>query len=345
LSTSFTFAAPRSPRSPWQRLYAAAHRRRLAHWSPRARALPAPVVSVGNLHWGGGGKTPLVAAIAQRLQSGGWRPAILSRGWGRRDPRRIAVVSDGRPGGQRLPVDRAGDEPAMLARLLPEIPVVVGADRHGAGLVALERLDPRPDILVLDDGFSHLRLRRDLDILALPAADPFGGGRLWPTGRLREPLAAVSRAHAVVLTGAGPAPPSGEDVARSLAPFGFAGRGFLSAARTALDGLAAGGRALLVAAVARPESFAAAARSHGIEVAGQVFFRDHHSYPAASLERIARRAEALDVDAVLVTDKDLTKLEGRLRLPPRIALDTLALRAEPEPAFWNWLEAALGPRS
>jgi tetraacyldisaccharide 4'-kinase len=330
--------APSSPSSPWQRLYGGVHRLRRRWYAPRAKRLPRPVASVGNLHWGGSGKTPLVAALASHLRDRGLAVCILSRGYGSRG-RGVRIVSAG--GGPLLDPLEGGDEPVLLAGELPGVAVVVGPDRHAAGVEALRRLDPAPDLFLLDDGFSHLALARDLDLLALPAADPFGGGRLFPSGRLREPLEAAARAHAAILTGA-----NGDDgaaiaaIAAALRPFGFAGPGFASVTRpgaprwAAGPELPAGTRVFLATAIARPEGFAALARGAGLEVAGELRFPDHHRYPPASLARIAAAWRASGAAAVLVTTKDRVKLQGRLDAP----LAELPIRAEPEPAFWAWLD-------
>ena len=195
------------------------------------------MVSVGNLHWGGSGKTPLVAAIAAHLRDRGTAVCILSRGYGSQG-RDVRVVSAGE--GPILGPLVAGDEPVLLAGELPGVAVVVGPDRHRDGVQALRRLEPAPDLFLLDDGFSHLRLHRDLDLVAFPAGDPFGGGRLLPSGRLREPLAAMARAHAAILTGAPEGDRQGEALAEALRPYGFTGPGFAS--RT-VPGEREGGRA------------------------------------------------------------------------------------------------------
>jgi tetraacyldisaccharide-1-P 4'-kinase len=378
--------------SPWQRLYAAAHRLRRRWYRERARRLPLPVICVGNLHWGGGGKTPLVAAVAGHLRQRGLAVCILSRGYGGHG-HGVRVVSRG--DGPLLAPAEAGDEPVQLAGELPGVAVVVGADRHRAGMEALANLRHAPDLFLLDDGFSHLALHRDLDLLAFPAADPFGGGRLWPGGRLREPLAASARADAALLTGApaaggagaatgsmdggsvdggsmpengtaagtaaagtmaagtmaagtmaaGTTAAAGTALAAALRPYGFSGPGFACALRAGaaiLHGpagtvpLAPGSRVLLVSAIARPEQFAATVRELDFAVMDELRFPDHHAYPPASLARIAARAEASGAAAVLVTSKDRVKLLGRLAAP----LAELPVAAEPEPAFWSWLDAA-----
>lgn len=330
--------APLPPRSPWQLLYGGAHGVRRRWYARRARRLPRPVVSVGNLHWGGTGKTPLVAAIGAHLRDRGLAVCILSRGYASRG-RGVRVVSTG--SGPLLGPRIAGDEPVLLAGELPGVAVVVGPDRWQAGEHAFRRLDPRPDLFLLDDGFSHLALARDLDLVAFPAADPFAGGRLFPSGRLREPLAAVARAHAVLLTGASGSG-EGRALAEALRPYGFTGPGFASATRPGRprritsdrSELPPGLRVFLVSAVARPDSFTATTRALGLEIAGELRFPDHHDYPPASLERIGQGFKASGAETVLTTSKDRVKLLGRLDLP----LAELPVRAEPEPAFWEWLD-------
>jgi len=328
-------AAPAAPRSPWQRLYAAAHARRRARAARAAERLPAPVVSVGNLHWGGTGKTPLVVALGAHLRDRGHRVAVLSRGY-RRTSRGPIVVSHG--AGPLVTVAAAGDEPHLLARALPGVAVVVGERRLAAGRLALAALSSPPDLFLLDDGFSHVALARDLDLLVLPAGDPWGGGRLWPSGRLREPLASARHADALLV--AGGAAGDGEAAAAALARLGFAGPGFaapvLAGAPRFADGapVPAGTRVLAVCGIAHPERFFRAAADAGLELAGTLAFPDHHAFPARSLAAIARRARALGAVAVLATEKDSAKLEGRLALP----LARLPVEARPESAFYDWLD-------
>lgn len=335
-----TLLPPKPSRSPWQLAYGAAHRLRQRWYGFRARRLPRPVISVGNLHWGGAGKTPLVAAVAGRLRDLGLSVTVLSRGYGRREAG-IKVVSTGE--GPLLGPSLAGDEPVLLAGSLPRVSVVVGEDRYQAGLHALQRLEPQPEIFLLDDGFSHLKLYRDLDLLAFPASDPFAGGRLLPGGRLREPLSSAARADAALLTGASGEGDFGSRLAAALRPFGFRGPAFASAVTPSPAQLAPGhllepgSRVLLVSAIARPERFRVSVEAGGFEVAEEIRFGDHHDYPARSLARIEAAFAASGAAAVLTTSKDRVKLHGRLEAP----LAELPVRAEPEDAFWAWLEPAV----
>jgi len=301
----------------------------------RARRLPVPVISIGNLHLGGSGKTPLVAAIARHLRDADRRVAILSRGYGRHS-RGIVVVSTG--DGPRSTPRIAGDEPFMLSERLPGIAVVVGEDRYRAGAHALEALSPRPELFLLDDGFSHLGLERDLDLLVFPAHRPWGNGRLLPFGTLREPLGATALADAVVLTGVdGPGTGAGERLAERLRPFGFAGPGFAAALIPELAAPGAASPVLLVTGVAHPERVLATARAAGLEVAGHLAFADHHRFPPRSLRRIEAARARAGAASVVATSKDIAKLAGRLSSPLR----ELGVAAAPEPAFWAWLDDAL----
>jgi len=300
--------------------------------------LPRPVISIGNLHWGGSGKTPLTAAVAASLIADGRRVAILSRGYGRQD-NQVRIVSLG--DGPLLGPTVAGDEPVLLAGELPGAAVIVGPDRYRAGRHALERIDPPPEIFLLDDGFSHLALARDLDLLVAPASDPLGGGRLWPGGRLREPLAASRHAAAILVTGG--SQQSADELATTLRPWGFAGPGFgcariFDAPRLATgEPLADGTRVLLVSAIARPQSFETAVTDLDLPIAGALQFPDHHPYPEASLSEIATAFAGSNAEVVLTTAKDRVKLLGRLDLP----LAELPLRAVPDAAFWPWLDGRL----
>jgi tetraacyldisaccharide 4'-kinase len=154
------------------------------------------VISIGNLTVGGTGKTLLAAHVAETLLRAGARVAILSRGYGRRSREDTVVVSDR----DRVLADaeRAGDEPLFLARRLPGVPVIVGADRARSGRIAIERFGAT--VLVLDDAFQNRRLAKDLDIVAVDGRRPFGNGRMLPAGPLRMPKAEIARAGAIVIT-------------------------------------------------------------------------------------------------------------------------------------------------
>jgi tetraacyldisaccharide 4'-kinase len=328
---------------------ARARRARYARHPHLRRRLHRPVISVGNLVVGGSGKTPVVAAIARMLQEAGERPVILSRGYARRHGGRDPlVVSDGAR--VREDVERSGDEPQMLARALPGVPVVVAADRHAAGLVAEASL--QATVLVLDDAFQHLQLAREIDLLVMGMADL--DERLLPAGRLREPLSAAHAADAVIVQGneadarqvsAGVGVDTAfytaltYEVPRSVAPFG-----------ASLPQSAGGRAAVAVAGIARPERFFAAAMAQGWDVRRKVGFRDHHWFSASDVERIEKMARDAGADVVITTEKDAVRLEPLLRRAQggttgtvRISWIFLPMRVSIEPAatFRSWLAMRL----
>ncbi len=324
-------------RSPWQRFYGWAHSRRRRYWAARAEGLGRPTVSVGNLHLGGSGKTPTVIAIARGLSdtgpSGpGLRVAVLSRGYRRRSSAPLVVsLGDGPP----ATVEDAGDEPLMIAEQAPGVAVAVGADRRAAAALALSR-DRAIDVFVLDDGFSHVRVRRDVELLTFPAVDPFAGGLMLPGGRLREPLENVRLADAAVLTGleAGDEPP--EDFEPTVRRHGFKGPVFTSTLRAEVVGGSPPRRPLLVTGVARPERVARTAAAAGLECVDHLRFADHHGYSQRSLRAVGAACARHRCDAVVVTSKDAVKLRGRL---PEGAPPLLELRVEArlDPEFLAWL--------
>lgn len=323
-------------RSPWQRFYEWGHRRRRRHWSTRAASLGRPTVSIGNLHWGGSGKTPAVIAVALGLVGGGQRVAVLSRGY-RRKGREPLIVSLGE--GPLVSGEQAGDEPVMIAEQAPGVVLAVGADRRAAAALVLERA-PDIDVFVLDDGFSHLRVRRDVEILTFPAADPFAGGLLLPGGRLREPLSMVRLADAAVITSLerGVEPPA--DFEPTLRRHGFKGPVFTSTLRSELLGGPTPERPLLVTGVARPERVARTAAAAGLACVNDLRFPDHHGYPPRSLRAIESACARHRCDAVVTTSKDAVKLRDRLPAgaPPLLEL---RVEAEIEPEFLPWLAGCL----
>lgn len=303
----------------------------------RAGSLGRKTVSIGNLHWGGSGKTPTVIAVARGLADRGLSVAVLSRGYGSRG-REPRVVSLGE--GPLAAVEQAGDEPVMIAEQAPGVAVAVGADRRAAAALVLERA-PDIDVFLLDDGFSHVRVRRDVEILTFPDADPFAGGLLPPGGRLREPLGMVRLADAAVLTGleAGAEPPA--DFEPTLRRHGFAGRVFASGLRAELVGGSSPERPLLVTGVARPERVARTAAAAGLECVDHLRFADHHGYPPPSLRAIESACARYRCDSVVTTSKDAVKLRGRLPAgaPP---LQELRIEARLDLEFLPWLSGRLG---
>lgn len=272
--------------------------------------VPCPVVSVGNLTAGGTGKTPCVISLARRLQERGWRPAVLLRGYGRRSGSDLLVASTGQ--GLLLPSEEAGDEASLLAGALPGVPVILGADRRRAAEEALARCGA--DLCILDDGYQHLRLHRDLDILLLDARSPFGNGALLPRGLLREPSGAAGRAGLVILTRTDQARDLDgvEEAVRRLnrrAPLLRAVHRPLSLVwvsdGSSLPPEALAGQAVAVlSAIGSPGAFEATLRGLGATVAAVSRFPDHHRFRQEELERAGREGRAAGATLLVTTAKD-----------------------------------------
>jgi tetraacyldisaccharide 4'-kinase len=273
----------------------------------RSYRLPCPVISVGNITLGGTGKTPTVAWIADYLMRRGKRVAVLSRGYGGSARGELRVVSDGTS--LLLPPEVAGDEPCLLAAKLPGLQVVIGADRYQAGLRALAEL--KPDLVVLDDGFQHLRLRRDLNILLLDAGKPFAAGWTLPGGLLREPVSAAGRADLVVYTrcpeGA-PGPDLFPDKPSCWTKHRFSGIVPLAGGAAVSFDAASTSRVMAFSGIADPESFFSGLEGIGVKPVTTISFPDHAPYGEAEVAAILRLKVASRSTLLLTTQKDAVKL-------------------------------------
>jgi tetraacyldisaccharide 4'-kinase len=248
--------------------------------------------------------------VARHLQERGGRPAILLRGYGRKGGTGLLIVSTGQ--GLVIPAAEAGDEASLLAETLSGVPIVVAADRRLAAEVALGRLGA--DVLILDDGYQHLRLHRDLDILLLDARAPFGTGALLPRGFLREPPGATGRADLIILTRADQARDldRAEEGIRRLngrAPLLRAVHRPVSLVRladgTALPPTALAGQAVVaLSAIGSPEAFETTLRELGASVAAVLRFPDHHRYGEEELERAGWEGRAAGATLLVTTAKD-----------------------------------------
>jgi tetraacyldisaccharide 4'-kinase len=306
------------------------------------RRLARPVVSVGNLRVGGSGKTPIVAYLAALLLQSGERPAILTRGYARRVVRDgVTVVSDG----TTLLADlaTAGDEPLMLARALPQVPVLVGADRFLSGRLAERRLGAT--VHLLDDGFQHLQLARDLDLLLVEEADL--ADRPLPGGQLREPLTSAHMAHAALVTAGYDS--AAERIARALG-IGSVFRvtrtiGAPRQLQSPRDSVVVppGSRVFVVSGIARPDRFLADVSAAGWEIAGSIEFRDHHLFTRRDVARITDAARAAASAIVLTTEKDAVRLAALPLGDLPIAAVPLVVTIEPEDRFRTWLLERLRP--
>jgi tetraacyldisaccharide 4'-kinase len=303
-------------------------------WAPRPSRLRRPVISIGNIALGGRGKTPLVALVARILMAHGERPAILSRGYRRRRHEEgVVVVSDGMA--ILADVDRSGDEPLMLAECLPGAPVLVSDLRTTAGALA-ERVFGAT-VHVLDDGFQHRALARDVDVVVVAPEDL--AGRRLPFGRLREIPRALSRADAVIVDA-----PSGDsrplEFPRSADTRLFRMRRVIGSPDVVGGVFVTLNRSLpvvAVAGIARPERFRVALEADGWRVGRMMTFRDHHRFTTADTGSMVRAARDIGAEAIFTTAKDAVRLRPLGPLPVPLAVVRLDVVVEPTEGFQTWL--------
>ena len=288
-------------------------------WLARRR-LPRPVVSVGNLTVGGTGKTPMAMWVAGKLLEYGKKPCVLSRGYRRKSQREFLLVSDGTSvlAGHR----EAGDEPYLMATNCPGVVVAVGADRYELGRWVLSQTPI--DCFILDDGFQHLGLDRDVNLLLVDSSNPAGIQALLPVGKLREPLGEARRASDIILTRV-------EDesmIADVLHPIQAAMGSAIDPITTrftpktlmgASESMPVSGvhrkRALLFSGIGNPEQFRRMVTAFGVQVVDELVFRDHEAYGPSRVAEIYRRIERSRPDVVLTTEKDLIKVQSNWSVP------------------------------
>jgi tetraacyldisaccharide 4'-kinase len=289
------------------------------------RRLGCVVISIGNIAVGGTGKTPMTMYVARLVRRLGFKVAIVSRGYGGRAGKKGGVVSDGKR--VLMGPDLAGDEPFMMASALESIPVVVGRNRYEAGSIALKEFAPR--VLVLDDGYQHLALERDLNIVMLDAASPFGNTHLVPRGTLRESVSALRRADAFVLTRSDGASGS-MDTLRSMIPPGRPviksdHHPYIAAVikREEAPGTKISGhlkelrgiRVFAFSGIAQNRDFLKTVIILGCDLVGYRHYDDHHPYSAEDFEKIGASAIGLASEVMVTTEKDWARFSGKTSFP------------------------------
>jgi tetraacyldisaccharide 4'-kinase len=294
----------------------------------RSRRLNCRVISIGNLTLGGTGKTPTVMMVADTLRRKGFKPAILSRGYGGQSCESVNVVNDGQK--TLLTPEVAGDEPVMMARRLQDIPVLTGRIRYETGKYAIEHFGV--DVLILDDGYQHLPLHRDLNILLCDATRPFGNGIVFPAGELREPLSAMGRADVICLTRChgGKQTDRIDECSHKQVPVIQTGLrvqsviALSSGEETGIETI----RDQPVEAfcgIAHPLDFFHMLEQIPVRIVNQNYFPDHHDYSTDELQSIENRAKQTGAKFIVTTEKDAVKLKGH-----SFGLPVYAVRIAPE---------------
>ncbi|MGA2351647.1 MAG: tetraacyldisaccharide 4'-kinase [Terracidiphilus sp.] len=324
MSLSFNARRLLLPLVPLYRLALAFREFRLCTGLKPVRRLRLPVISIGNLSTGGAGKTPLTVALANGLSARGFYVDVLSRGYGRQSTLAARVDPNGR-------AEEFGDEPLLIAREAG-VPVYVAPQRYDAGLMAEQALSASTNLAVhlLDDGFQHRQLARDVDILLLNLQD-------WqdtplPAGNLRESLTAIRRASVIAI------PANEPELVEELNAWGW--QGPVWRLRRNMEVPAVAGPVAAFCGIARPEQFFGGLEAAGLTVAFRRIFSDHHQYNVADINSLGSAARAAGATAFITTEKDLLRL-GKLAtaLPASMPIVTarLTIEIEDEGAALNWL--------
>ncbi len=294
--------------------------------------LPCPVISIGNITAGGTGKTPMTVLTANGLKAHGFRPAVLSRGYGGNLTTSGNIVSDGT--NILLSPDAAGDEPVLIARATLGVPVLTGPDRCSSGKLAIDKFGA--NVLVLDDAFQHRRIFREVNIVLLDAGKPFGNGRLLPAGPLRELPAALNRADIIVKTAISR---GGKEIKTPVLPSKVP---VFRARYQPLDiiqgkdnkilppGVLQGKKIYAFTGIAAPDKFHTTLEELGAQIIKFLAFPDHYFYKQGDVQAIAGEAKALNAEMLITTEKDGVKLLKFQDFYQKIVILRVGFRMDPD---------------
>lgn len=314
------------------------------------RRLPCRVISIGNICVGGTGKTPMTVMLAACLKELGYRVVVISRGYRGRLEHSGGIVSDGRS--IIAGPEDAGDEPVLMARLLRGVPVLVGGDRYAVGVRAIERF--QPDVIVLDDAFQHMRLKRDLNLVLLDRRSPFGNRHVLPRGPLREPLSALERAHAVVYTRCENAAgiTRRDDVPRSVPQFRTRYVPVIRLIESGADSeisetgnidFLKGKRAVAFAGLANNRQFFESLEKTGCMLEKAFSYADHRRYDPSDMEAVIAAAIQANADVLATSFKDYVKLGFVRTWPlPLVVIDATIDLGEETNCFKRFVLRSLG---
>ncbi|MBN1475012.1 MAG: tetraacyldisaccharide 4'-kinase [Syntrophaceae bacterium] len=307
--------------------------------------LMCPVISVGNVTVGGTGKTPCVIMLAKILQTEGFLPAVISRGYGGRNTGGINIVSDGE--NIMLDAKMAGDEPILMAQSLPGVPVITGARRKKTGKFAIERFGA--NVIICDDAFQHRQIARDIDLVLLDYKKPFGNGCLLPAGPLRESVKGLSRAHCLMLTRAEGEMEVSEEVATIMkdtnTPLFYSAHEPQSITQAkgksivSMDNLK-GKKVCAFCGIANPDSFKNVLLGAEVNILSFNPFPDHYSYTTYDLEELKKQFVSARADYLITTEKDAARLQAYPKFLETLWILRITMKIKPtaaEPLFKKFI--------
>ena len=308
----------------------------------KSKRLPCTVISIGNITVGGTGKTPMTIKVAKTVRRLGYKVAIISRGYKGGAEKTGGIVSNGHT--IFMEPEKAGDEPFMMAAKLENIPVVVGQNRYKAGRLAIKEFNP--DVIVLDDAFQHLNLKRDIDIVLLDCGCPFGNAYLLPRGILREPISALKRSDAFVLTRSDSVSDyirqAFMDKIENLAPGRPVFKSFHVPNQNFAPDLLHGRRVVAFSGLARNNDFRRTVESLKCDLIDFFEFPDHHKYTEMDLQTIIQSSINAQAEFILTTEKDYVRISGKTSWPVELIIIGIELSFEnDENAFIDFIKNRL----
>lgn len=323
----------------------------------QSKRLPCPVISIGNITVGGSGKTPMTIYVAEFIQHLGYGVAIISRGYKGQAEKIGGVVSDGRI--ICMGPDKAGDEPFMIAQRLKTVPVIVGQNRFKAGRLAIQKF--KPDVLLLDDGFQHLKLNRDIDLVLLDSKEPFGNTYLFPRGTLRETDSALLRGDAVIFTRSDVGKSAALDQIKRVVPKKPIFHSFhtpyiykiitvnslespdrLNISSKYDFDIFKRKRVFAFSGIASNDDFRRTIESLECNLLDSLEFPDHHSYSNRELDEIVRSAMDLSAEFIFTTEKDYVRIAHKIKWPIHLIIIGIEISfGENDMAFKSFIKRRL----
>jgi len=323
----------------------------------QSKRLPCPVISIGNITVGGSGKTPMTIYVAELIKHLGYDVAIISRGYKGQAEKIGGVVCDGRI--ICMGPDQAGDEPFMIAERLKTVPVIVGQNRFKAGRLAIQKF--KPDVLLLDDAFQHLKLDRDIDLVLLDSKEPLGNTYLFPRGTLRETASVLSRGDAVILTRSDVGKPAALDQIKSVVPrkpvfHSFhtpyiykivTGNSLQSIDRLNISSkydfdIFKRKRVFAFSGIASNDDFRRTIESFRCKLENFSEFPDHHPYSNRELDEIMKSAMDLSAEFIFTTEKDYVRIAHKIKWPIHLIIIGIEISfGENDMAFKSFMKSRL----
>ena len=323
----------------------------------QSKRLPCTVISIGNITVGGSGKTPMTIYMAELIKHLGYGVAIISRGYKGQAEKIGGVVCDGRM--ICMGPDEAGDEPFMISERLKTVPVIVGQNRFKAGILAIKEF--KPDVLLLDDAFQHLKLNRDIDLVLLDSKKPFGNTYLFPRGTLRETASALLRGDAVIFTRSGVGKPAALDQIKRIVPKKpifhsfhtpyiykiITGNSLQSPDRLNISSMYdfdifKRKRVFAFSGIASNDDFRRTIESFRCELEKFLGFPDHHPYSNRELDEIVKSAMDLSAEFIFTTEKDYVRIAHKIKWPIDLVVIGIEISfGENDIAFKSFIKSRL----